>query len=686
MNRVSNVHTALSTGVDADAFILDHAPLYETIFYYYMGYLLSPFAMLCFLTNLILNRVIVMSSVRYKYGNHGRHSRLPLWSKVVVHGSTLILLGLCFTQLLCELDLTNIFLKIINENDDSTSIYIRLLAVIAFSHIIEAFMTTTSNVATLYDFDYSLFEMALQYYLYMVSLKHRAPLSQMAENLTHNQMLLDSLAVITNNIVIHIAELLNLRQCRLILSIVTNIIHFYYTKNNIMVILGTNRLYITYLRLFFKFIPTIIILWNIIYMSLALFIRKCFLKDISNQLQFFNELNSFYRANSDQEMTRTIMILSRQMLENRSSFQKDTYTISDSLNDVLETDVDSNGTQNGNIFISGYLNKLQTTPEDVTIQENKTPNSSSSSTQDKSDNENYKLNIPFCFTKLKWSADIFCLLPKTIWDVAIQIMMIVFIFLRIKKLPNVEDENTDKHRRGVHDHDHHVRDLNRLITSHNYHKFLTRYAIAADGNQNIEQFDLHKYLLPDNDTSPDYSLPDEIRDHNKALKAQDKTTFIPTDTDGMKDELVQLFSDFNSNMMESTENLNWYNSMYSILKYELENDKERVTRSQYGASNDETILNEVVLERWTANEDLREQVNGENSNVFDDCDDDDDDTDEELDLVCIVCLQEVRNVVFWPCRCLAICNDCRTALGSRGLTTCVACKSDVKGYTKLNIV
>jgi len=499
-------------------------------------------------------------------------------------------------------------------------------------------------------------------------------------------MLLDSLVIITNNIVIHSLELLNLRKFRLILSIITNVVHFYYTKDNFMVIIGTNRLYVTYLRLFFKFLPIVVILLNITYMVFDWFIHKCFSKDVSTQLQFFKELKYFYRLNSDQEMTRTVMILARRMLEKNSSSLKLNHVALDSATESLETGFDRNGISNDNVFISGYLNKLQTSPEDTVAQETKISHGNNNN-QNKEDNDNYKLNIPSCFTKLKWSADLFLLSLEAILQISRQIVMVSLNFLKIRKSPVADDDDDEKHKKSVHSHDHHFKDLNRLVTSHNYYKFLTRYTLSPDGNQQIEQFDIHKYLLPNDDTSPDYCLPNDTDEHNKALKAQDKMAFIPTDTDGMKVELVQLFSDFNSNMMESTDNLNWYNSMYSILKYELENDKERVTRAQYGASNDETILNEVVLERWTANEDLREQVNGSNSNVFDyDDDDDDDNTDEGLDLLCVICLQEVRNIAFWPCRCLSICNDCRKTLGSRGFSTCVSCKSEVEGYTKLNIV
>ena len=71
--------------------------------------------------------------------------------------------------------------------------------------------------------------------------------------------------------------------------------------------------------------------------------------------------------------------------------------------------------------------------------------------------------------------------------------------------------------------------MNRLVTSQNYGKFLTRYALKNDSSQHIEQFELHKFLLPEQDLSPDFELPDDNdTDHNKFLKSQDKLAFIPT--------------------------------------------------------------------------------------------------------------------------------------------------------------
>ncbi|KAF9128269.1 hypothetical protein BGW39_005213 [Mortierella sp. 14UC] len=52
-------------------------------------------------------------------------------------------------------------------------------------------------------------------------------------------------------------------------------------------------------------------------------------------------------------------------------------------------------------------------------------------------------------------------------------------------------------------------------------------------------------------------------------------------------------------------------------------------------------------------------------------------------LLCVVCQTEPRGVLLRPCRCLALCNDCREVLGSRRYKQCPCCRSDVQGYSKI---
>lgn len=55
---------------------------------------------------------------------------------------------------------------------------------------------------------------------------------------------------------------------------------------------------------------------------------------------------------------------------------------------------------------------------------------------------------------------------------------------------------------------------------------------------------------------------------------------------------------------------------------------------------------------------------------------------------CVVCTVEPRQIICWPCRCLAVCDDCRENLASRSSAsthTCPCCRRSVDGYSKIYI-
>ena len=53
--------------------------------------------------------------------------------------------------------------------------------------------------------------------------------------------------------------------------------------------------------------------------------------------------------------------------------------------------------------------------------------------------------------------------------------------------------------------------------------------------------------------------------------------------------------------------------------------------------------------------------------------------------LCVVCQQNSRNVLIWPCGCLSLCDDCRLGLAARNYSNCVCCRSDVTAYSRLYI-
>lgn len=50
---------------------------------------------------------------------------------------------------------------------------------------------------------------------------------------------------------------------------------------------------------------------------------------------------------------------------------------------------------------------------------------------------------------------------------------------------------------------------------------------------------------------------------------------------------------------------------------------------------------------------------------------------------CVVCQCAPRTVLAWPCRCLSLCEDCRVSLAMNNFGTCVCCRQDVIGFSRL---
>lgn len=62
--------------------------------------------------------------------------------------------------------------------------------------------------------------------------------------------------------------------------------------------------------------------------------------------------------------------------------------------------------------------------------------------------------------------------------------------------------------------------------------------------------------------------------------------------------------------------------------------------------------------------------------------------DEPADVgenVCVVCHTDTRNIILWPCRCLALCDDCRVSLMHREFKGCVCCRRPVESFSRIYV-
>ncbi|KAL6933651.1 hypothetical protein ACO0R3_001423 [Hanseniaspora guilliermondii] len=53
---------------------------------------------------------------------------------------------------------------------------------------------------------------------------------------------------------------------------------------------------------------------------------------------------------------------------------------------------------------------------------------------------------------------------------------------------------------------------------------------------------------------------------------------------------------------------------------------------------------------------------------------------------CVVCTENKRTIILWPCKCFAICDDCRITLSEKNFAQCPCCRTSVHGYSKVNNV
>lgn len=163
-----------------------------------------------------------------------------------------------------------------------------------------------------------------------------------------------------------------------------------------------------------------------------------------------------------------------------------------------------------------------------------------------------------------------------------------------------------------------------------------------------EDIELELLNTSDDEYSEDYE-PSEVEslgDSDEENLVEDSLIFNES-----RDALLDLFS---SEDNEVHTDYNWIMSTSRILQQKLLSDKT-LTR----ASILDTELSEV------------DETFG---------------TESDFDLSCAVCKVNERNTVLWPCRCFAICEDCRISLGLRGFSTCVCCRSKVHGYCKVHPV
>ena len=162
----------------------------------FFSYSVSKYAVLCFSTAIILNRLTVMSSLR----SNSTNIRLPLWSKTLLHLVATLSLVKALLQILSQFGLMH-ELHVSDTDFYALSVYL----FVALSDCIEIFISSTTNVPSLICSDFSIWGLSLNLYI----------ISKMPAGQQHIGDNVELLGAVFHRLVIHLVELFHIRAYRL---------------------------------------------------------------------------------------------------------------------------------------------------------------------------------------------------------------------------------------------------------------------------------------------------------------------------------------------------------------------------------------------------------------------------------------------------------------------------------------
>ena len=611
----------------------------------FISYWMSPFSMMCMITAVIMNRIVIFASSR-------RNNRLPLISNIILR---------IFAIYLLLIGSYEIFLKLWDYNTTSTTdnILKSLHLSLCISQIFDTFISVASGLKPSMETGITLFEYSLAFQEIEKSTNNN-------DNSISIEILIIAIISILNQLNIHLLGLFNLLNYKLITSTIIGLFTLGFYSYNLINGSISNLPVI----IIIGYLPHFCIL-NLIILSLLIYLTTGLVKFSFNDLLINNLLINWNSINiSLSDDFYTALIKFGEFILNLSINQcyiRETSNIYLPIDNFIQMEINNMKNKiNKNKNMNGYNNEIINNPELMNIE--------------KQNDEIKKISVFkwVIFKRLKIFNNVVMKFIKLI------VLKIIGIF-RKRNNDRINDNNNSNNNNKVVKY--------RIIEDDNGVKciYLDNDNENNDNDNNnndklnineINDEDLNKMYsqlllnteLPENDESNDYQESDDDNE-------DDYDEDIPTDNESIvsDEEIQELFTnnDINHILTDMREQ--------HIMTYHMSQEKEFVPISQLTRSNfskyytDDMKLLDYLIERR-----LKRVNNDNNKETFNNDDSCKEINDDQLG-ICVVCHENSRQIVLWPCRCLAICESCRVSLFIREFATCVCCRGEVEGFSRIYV-
>lgn len=576
---------------------------HSNIFDIVLGFVFSKYSTLCLVTALALNDLIISRSPLYntRVRSSRRKKLIKLSSKAqfIIQLSTVLILlyALCLPFF---------------ESDLLKCLFRRYVAFV-ISYAAATTISLVNHKIPLESADYSLFELTIQYFAFERKLQNPALSSTKQLEEFRWMYLPDSSVCLLNLLIIHVVEYLNLREYRLLMSSILDVINMSYVCFMWYQSGFENIPFVIKYRNFPKMYCTVILGLSLICYGLAILVRwnpwskrSPYISD----LQYYSFITNWWdQLNLTGEEDFTIAV---------KKFDKLIYSGNNKQLLNYHKELPSIVIHRDDKLILDKYGNFDVHNNDRLANNNSSPLNPhgrfNSFRRDSSLNQHHFLTIPLS------------------WDICRNVFR--FFKSRFSTNNNIVLEDIPNEPKHVY------LPMRSNIPVHDYFN-----EICNEDNNDYDEATDEDYILEDilSDQEEDFRYEDE----DGGEENLDLLQLILTGTLNPKDEEI-----------DDDDEQYWLTQVTPVIGTHLMGNK-RMTRSQYTKSRRDSCTN----------------VEGSISKTI----------NEPIDSLCAICKTNERSIILWPCKCFALCENCRVSLALRGYKKCVYCRQPVSGYSKVDL-